>query len=38
MSSHVAGIDPHQDNLTVGIIDSNGVEITHRAFPNSSAG
>jgi transposase len=38
MSSAVAGIDPHQDNFTVGIIDSNGVEITHQAFVNSSAG
>ncbi len=38
MPSALAGIDPHQDSITVGIIDSNGVELCHRAFPTSSAG
>lgn len=37
MSSPVAGIDPHQDNFTVGIVDANGVEITHQTFANTSA-
>ena len=38
MSSAVAGIDPHQHSITVGIIDLNGVELTHQTFPTSSAG
>ena len=32
MSSAVAGIDPHQDSFTVGIVDANGIEITHQAL------
>jgi len=38
MASSVAGIDPHQDSITVGIVDANGVEIAHRTFPASAAG
>jgi len=38
MTSPVAGIDPHQDSITVGIVDPNGVELTHEAFPTSAAG
>ena len=38
MTSPTAGIDPHAANFTVGIIDPNGVEITHQAFPNTAAG
>ena len=38
MTSPVAGIDPHQDSITVGIVDPNGVELTHEAFPASAAG
>jgi len=38
MSSPVAGIDPHQDTYTIGIVDPNGVELAHAAFPNSAAG
>ncbi len=32
------GIDPHQDNFTVGVIDGNGVEIDASTFANSAAG
>jgi transposase len=38
MTSPVAGVDPHQDTFTVGIVDSNGVEITHDSFANTAAG
>lgn len=38
MTSAVAGIDPHQDTFTVGIVDTNGVAITHEAFDNTAAG
>ncbi len=38
MTSPVAGIDPHQDSYTVGIVDANGVELTHGTFPTSAAG
>jgi len=38
MTSPVAGIDPHQDTFTVGIVTANGVEVTHATFPNSAAG
>jgi len=37
MASPVAGIDPHQDNFTLGIIDANGVELTHASLPVSPA-
>jgi transposase len=38
MTSPVAGIDPHQDTITIGVIDANGVELIHRTVPASSAG
>jgi transposase len=38
MPSALAGIDPHQDSITVGIIDLNGVELAHQTFPTTSAG
>ena len=38
MTSPVAGIDPHQDSFTVGIVTANGVELTHATFANSAAG
>jgi transposase len=38
MTSSVAGIDPHQDNFTIGVVDNNGVEIERATFPNSAAG
>jgi transposase len=38
MTSPVGGIDPHQDTITVGIVDANGVELTHASFPTSAAG
>jgi transposase len=38
MTAPVGGIDPHQDSYTVGIIDTNGVELTHQTFPTTAAG
>ncbi|MCP4965963.1 MAG: IS110 family transposase [bacterium] len=38
MTANVAGIDPHQDSFTVGIIDSNGIEIHVEAFTNTGRG
>ena len=38
MTAPVAGIDPHQDSYTVGIVDANGVELTHETFPTTAAG
>lgn len=38
MTSPVAGIDPHQDTFTVGIVDTNGVELTHTTLPTSATG
>jgi transposase len=38
MTSPVAGIDLHQDTITVGIVDANGVEVAHASFPTSAAG
>jgi transposase len=38
MTSPVAGIDPHQDTYTIGIVDPNGVERTHESFPTNTAG
>ena len=37
MTPPVGGIDPHQDTLTVGIVDPLGVEITHETFANTAA-
>jgi transposase len=38
MPEPVAGIDPHQDNFTVGIVDPNGVAIIDAVFANNAAG
>jgi len=38
MSENVAGIDPHQRSFTVGIIDRNGVAVTHDSFDNTGEG
>jgi transposase len=38
MAAAVAGIDPHQDQFTVGVVDGNGVELGHATFPNSGSG
>ena len=37
MTSPVGGIDPRQDTFTVGIVDPNGVEVTHDTFANTAA-
>lgn len=38
MTESVAGIDPHQDQFTVGIVDGNGVETTAETYPNTAVG
>jgi transposase len=38
MPSPIAGIDPHQHNITIGIVDLNGVELCRRSFATSSTG
>lgn len=38
MTSPVAGIDPHQNTFTLGIVDANGVEINRITCPNSAVG
>jgi transposase len=38
MPGPVAGIDPHQDTFTVGIVDAVGVELGHRSYPNTAGG
>jgi hypothetical protein len=38
VTPRVAGIDPHQDGCTVGIVDATGVELAHESFPASAAG
>jgi transposase len=38
MTSPIAGIDPHQSGFTVGVVDTNGVEIGHASFDNTAAG
>ena len=38
MAPPVAGIDPHGDGFTVGVIDANGVELEHASFDNRAAG
>ena len=38
MTAPVGGIDPHQDQFTLGIVDGNGVEIIHETFLNTGAG
>lgn len=37
MPSALAGIDPHQDSITVGIIDLKGVQLDHQTSPTTSA-
>jgi transposase len=38
MTGAVAGIDPHQDTFTIGIIDHNGIELGTETFANQAAG
>ena len=38
MTAPVGGIDPHQSNFTVGVVDVNGVELAHASFDNGGAG
>ena len=38
MTAHIAGIDPHQDTFTLGIVESHGVEVTSATFDNNSQG
>jgi len=38
MTSPVAGIDPHQDTFTLGVVDHHGVEIAHTTFDNNAGG
>ena len=38
MTGPVGGIDPHQDQFTVGVVDPNGVEIANETFPNTATG
>jgi hypothetical protein len=38
MTGTVAGIDPHQDTFTVGLVDHNGVELATATFPNRGSG
>ena len=38
MTQHVAGIDPHQETFTVGVVDQHGVEVHVETFDNSGAG
>ncbi len=38
MTEKTAGIDPHQNSFTIGIVDSNGVEQSIETFPNNAEG
>jgi transposase len=38
MTAPVAGIDPHQNQFTIGIVDAVGVELACDTFSNSSSG
>ena len=38
MTSIVAGVDPHQDTFTIGLVDHNGAALEHETFPNTAAG
>lgn len=38
MTAHLAGIDPHQNNFTMGIIDEHGIEICIETFDNNATG
>jgi transposase len=38
MTAAVAGIDPHQDQFTIGVVDGNGAGLGHATFANTGAG
>ena len=38
MTAPVAGIDPHQANFIVGIVDEHGIELNHETFDNTGPG
>jgi len=38
MTSNVAGIDPHQDSFTLGIVNQHGIEVCHETFDNNAVG
>jgi transposase len=38
MTPNVAGIDPHQNTFTVGIVDEHGIELSNATFDNCAAG
>jgi len=38
MTSNIAGIDPHQDTFTVGVVDQHGVELLNETFANNASG
>lgn len=38
MAAATAGIDPHQDSYTIGIVDANGVGVAHASFPTTTGG
>ena len=38
MTQTTAGIDPHQDSFTIGIVTETGVEVHHQSFTNNTAG
>ena len=38
MTPPVGGVDPRQDTFTLGIVDANGVELTHETYDNTAAG
>ncbi len=38
MTSPIGGIDPHQDNFTVGIVNQHRIAVTDKAFDNTAAG
>jgi len=38
MGSNTAGIDPHQDTFTVGIVDQHGIELSNVTFDNRAEG
>lgn len=37
MADNIAGIDPHRDSFTIGVIDANGVEIDHATYQMTGA-
>ena len=38
MTYPTAGIDPHEDSFTVGVVTETGIEIHHQTFTNNSTG